>query len=324
MAMSLRDWLPDALPNYDDLYNRLSRLFRRYGGWNAWALTEAAGGYRIVVYHSPGAPLPEFLRRFDVPGIRIEEASLGQVVAPRPAPAEDVREGAIGPGAFLNLRAPRDTPNGTLGCLVETPEGLWGVSASHVLSGNLRYRFTADPQQGIYLGTRRLSRTVIFEPIAAHGNTADAAAFLLDGRLRPEQGFPPGWTVIADPVRGEVRPGAEVCLLSRQRPIPGRVRASDEITVKIGMPGLPDSLTGGDLGVAAFASMILVELTDSGFGAPGNSGGLVLHHLGNNRYQPLGLLTGTTVPTEGTPASLAVTRLEKALLTLGLPQRIVV
>jgi hypothetical protein len=217
-------------------------------------------------------------------------------------------------GAPVHVRgAAGERPPGSIGAYVANADGIWLVSANHVLAGNGLFLPQADPAHGVYAGDRRISRTVVFSHLGRHGNRADAAACLLEGVLDFVPQWPPGWRPNPHPHLPPLRKRVKV--FAGGRDCLGVVAAIGNFRVSLRGAGFP-----GSLGEAEFAGSILVRVLDAGFARPGNSGGLVV--TADAACRPVGLVTGTSI--EQGSGTVVVSPLTAVLACLGLSGPILV
>ncbi len=203
---------------------------------------------------------------------------------------------------------------GSMGALVETAEGVWLVSANHVLAGNGRFLPTADPTHGVYVDEQRVGRTIAFAHLHRSGNRADAAASLLSAPARPV--WPAGWVPGAEPFRPSIKTKVKISVDGRDR----LAVVTGVGTQHVSMDDFP-----GLLGNVEFLDSFLVKVIDAEFARPGNSGGLVVTADAEGQQvgcRPVGLVVGTSV--EAGSEFVVLSPLGQVLAALGLPQRILV
>jgi len=172
-----------------------------------------------------------------------------------------------------------DYPPGTVGPLAANAEGVWLVSANHVLAGN-GARLPAD---GVYVDGECMGRTVVFLPLERSGNRADAGACLLAPHQRPA--WPDGWAPTAVPHVPQLRTRVKVFAAGQDRF--GVVSHRGVFSVAMQAARL-----AGGLGQVEFCDCLLVRTPDPLFKRPGNSGSLVVTAAD---CRPVGLITGTSI-----------------------------
>ena len=203
-----------------------------------------------------------------------------------------------------------DQPPGSVGALAANADGLWLISANHVLAANGARQPMADPSHGVYVRDRRVSRTIVFAPLHRAGNRADAAACLLtpQGDFRPL--WPAGWTPRCEPHLPGLRTKVKVFVAGQDRF--GVVSHRGSFRVDMQDCGLPVGL-----GQVEFRDCLLVRTTDPLFKKPGNSGMLVVTA---EDCRPVGLVTGTSL--EKGSDYVVISLLAHVLDVLGLPEKI--
>jgi hypothetical protein len=217
---------------------------------------------------------------------------------------------AIGAPVWVRGAAGEKRP-GSIGAYVANADGIWLLSANHVLAGNGAFLPTADPTHGVYAGDRRISRTVVFSCLERYANRADAAACLLADHVVPQ--WPAGWRPGADPHLPRIKTKVKLFAGGRERF--GVVAGIGTFRVRMRHAGFPCSL-----GEAEFVDSILVKATDPGFERSGNSGALVV--TAEAPCRPIGLVIGTSI--EQGSGFVVVSPLAQVLECLGLPGRILV
>ena len=216
-------------------------------------------------------------------------------------------------GASVRVRgAAGDRSPGSIGAFATNADGVWLISANHVLAANGAFLPTADPSHGVYLGEQRVSRTIVFRTLHRAGNRADAAACLLaaPGGFRPV--WLPGWKPSPQPFTPPVRARVKIFAAGQERF--GVVSHRGAFRVSMRDAGFP-----GPLGEVEFLDSILVRTADPMFRRPGNSGSLVVTQTG---CRPVGLITGTSM--EHGSDYVVVSLLAHVLDALGLPGQILV
>lgn len=215
-------------------------------------------------------------------------------------------------GAAVRVRgAAGERHPGSIGAFAANEEGVWLISANHVLAGNGRYLPTADPQHGVYVGDERVGRTVVFAHLQRRGNLADAAGCRVEATAGFRPKWPAGWSPSAVPHRPRLKTRVRISVDGCDRwGVVRRVGA-----FRVSMDDFP-----GMLGDVEFLNSFLVEAIDAEFARPGNSGGLVV--TADNECQPVGLVVGTSV--EAGSNFVVITPIGQVLAALGLPNRIFV
>lgn len=306
------------MPTYEDLLTQIRPLMRRLSNWAGYSLAQDGDGWVLTMYVLPGVEsLPI---EFNLLPLRIRREPMGQFsVVPRP-PAHPVNApltltgapaGTI--GSPVSVRSVTGVIRGSIGAYVRNEDGVWLLSANHVLACNGRNLPLADPNHGVYLGARRVSRTIVFRELRPHGNQADAAACLL---VDPTPGFvapwPQGWARNPTPFTPTAATRVKVS-----------VNGADAfgIVVSASLDGLRVSMGAGtfpcSLDNVEFSGGILVRADDDQLGRPGNSGGLVV--TADAASHPVGLITGRNAA-----GFVVVSPLAKALADLGLPGQLMV
>ncbi|MBY0503889.1 MAG: hypothetical protein K2X03_08260 [Bryobacteraceae bacterium] len=203
-----------------------------------------------------------------------------------------------------------DRPPGKIGAFTTSADGLWLVSANHVLAANGAY---LDTLTGVYTTSGLVSRTVIFAELKPRGNRGDAAAC----RVAAPPGFrptwPPGWRPFHEPLCPPRRTPVKIHAGGQDRFAIVVQRGSFRVDLQ--QAGLP-----GNLGEVEFADSLLVRTQDPLFLRPGNSGALVV--TAGLRCRPVGLITGTSI--EHGSDTVVISLLTHVLAALRLPPQILV
>lgn len=199
---------------------------------------------------------------------------------------------------------------GTVGAFAANADGLWLLSANHVLAANGAFLPTADPADGVYVGERRVSRTIVYRKLERAGNRADAAACLLDPTAGFRPAWPPDWKLARTPICPP--PHTKVKVRVAGLDYSGTVARRGTFRVAMQHSGFPAAL-----GAVEFVDSLLVRAGE-GFARPGNSGALVV----TADCRPVGLITGTSLEHGGD--FVVVSLLRHVLKVLGLPPRIFV
>ena len=204
----------------------------------------------------------------------------------------------LAPGAKIWVRgAAGDRPPGSIGAYVRNADGLWLVTANHVIAGNGHFLPTAHPTHGVYAGQVRISRTIVFSALHRYGNQADAAACLIDSAEATRALTVREGTLTLSQSSNPPKPGTVVTSHKGQ----GRIKATGTFQINMKKAGIPN------LAEAEFTNSLLIEPQDTTFAKPGDSGGPVY-----SKDKIIGLITGTT--SEG----VVVSTIEAVLAALKL------
>ena len=233
--------------------------------------------------------------------------AMGAAAAPMPS-----RSLAIGAPVWVHGAAGEHRP-GSIGAYVSNADGVWLVSANHVLAANGVFLPQADPRHGVYVGQERISRTVVFSYLRRSGNRADAAACLLARAHSFAPVWPTGWAPSRHPHCPAIRTKVKVSVGGEDRF--GTVTRIGTLRVSMKGAGFPCSL-----GEVEFLDSILVHAVDPAFKRPGNSGLLVV--TADTACRPIGIITGTSLDEGGD--YVVVSPLAQTLASLGLPNQILI
>ena len=303
------------MSNYQELVEQIHPLMHKLSNWVGYSLTQDGANWDLTIYVPPG--FVNFLSGFDALGllpVRIRRVQMNRFSAV-PSPAAPLAHATPGAsagtiGAPVSVRCALGEIPGSIGAYVRNMDGVWLLSANHVLACNGRHLPLADPSHGVFLGTKRVSRTIIFSELKPHGYQADAAACLLDPAAGIVPAWPPGWTPNPNPFTPTANPRVKVSVNGVDAF--GTVTGVGTFHVAMGASDFPCSLDDVE-----FNGSILVQADDAQFALPGNSGGLVV--TADAAGHPIGLITGTNVD-----RSVVISPLAKALADLGLPGQIMV
>ncbi len=306
----------DAMMDYQELIERIRPIMHQLSNWVGYSLTQAGGHWDLTIYIPPG--FVGFLSGFDALGllpVRIHRVPMSRFSA-GPSPAAPLAHVAAAGspvgrmGSPVSVRGAQGEIPGSIGTFVRNADGVWLLSANHVLACNGRHLPLADPSHGVYLGTKRVSRTIVFSELKPHGYQADAAACLLDPAAGIVPAWPPGWTPNPNPFTPTANLRVKVSVNGVDAF--GTVTGVGTFHVAMGSSNFPCSLDDVE-----FNGSILVQADDAQFALPGNSGGLIV--TADAAGHPIGLITGTNVA-----HFVVVSPLAKALADLGLPGQIMV
>ena len=302
------------MSNYQELVERIRPLMDKLSNWVGYSITQDGDDWDLTIYVPPGFEnLPNAFDSLPVPIRRVPMNRFSAV--PRPAAAVNWALAAAGApagtiGSPVSVRCAKGQIPGSIGAYVRNADGVWLLTANHVLACNGRHLPLADPSHGVFLGTKRVSRTIIFSELKPHGYQADAAACLLDPAAGIVPAWPPGWTPNPNPFTPTANPRVKVSVNGVDAF--GTVTGVGTFHVAMGASDFPCSLDDVE-----FNGSILVQADDAQFALPGNSGGLVV--TADAAGHPIGLITGTNVD-----RSVVISPLAKALADLGLPGQIMV
>ena len=305
----------DAMMDYQELVDRIRPIMHQLSNWVGYSLTQDGGHWDLTIYIPPG--FVSLLSGFDSLGllpVRIRRVPMNRFSAV-PSPAAPLAHAAAGSpvgriGSRVSVQCAQGEIPGAIGAFVRNADGVWLLSANHVLACNGRHLPLAQPSHGVYLGTNRVSRTIVFSELKPSGYQADAAACLLDPAAGIVPAWPTGWTANPNPFTPTVNLRVKVSVNGVDAF--GTVTGVGTFHVAMGSSNFPCSLDDVE-----FNGSILVQADDAQFALPGNSGGLVV--TADAAGHPIGLITGTNVA-----HFVVVSPLAKALADLGLPGQIMV
>lgn len=164
---------------------------------------------------------------------------------------------------------------GSIGGFIQSPGGIWLLTANHVIAGNGRLTHFEQPGDGILAGNppALVSRQVRFIDIdgsPAAVNPADAAICVLDPGLQPVHPlFPASWNMV-DGTPARPQKGDTVRFLTRT----GQEQAGT-VEAPSGVFPVRLNLSGG-VDEAVFGGQILIRASQGSFLRPGDSGSLVV------------------------------------------------
>ena len=302
--------------DYEQLLSTIRPLMDKLSPWVGYSLTKGEDAWDLTVYLPPGwVNFASFLGTFaslNALPVRIHPAEMNRLsVVPGPtAVLGPVLSPAAAIGSTLSVVSATGPTFGSIGAYVSTTEGVWLLTANHVLACNGRHLPLANLNHGVFLRGQRVSRTIIYRELEPRGCQADAAACLLDPTAHVIPAWPAGWTPNPNPytpTRGD-----RVRVSVNGVDAFGTVKELGPFRVSMSSSNFPC-----DLDEVEFTCSIVVQADDAQFARPGNSGGLVV--TADAACRPIGLITGTTID-----HLVVVSPLAKALADLGLPGQIMV
>ncbi len=308
-----------TMSNYEQLLSTIRPLMDKLSHCVGYSLAQDGDDWDLTIYVPPSwANLGNFLGAFDslnkLP-VRIHRAEMNRFsVVPAPAA---VLGPALAPaaaiGSTLSIVSAAGRTFGSIGAYVRTAEGVWLLTANHVLACNGRHLPLANQAHGVFLGNQRVSRTIVYRELEPRGCQADAAACLLDPAANVIPAWPTGWNPNPNPYTPPFPPPTTRVKVSVNGVDAfGTVTKVGAFRVSMAAAGFPC-----DLDDVEFTCSLVVQADDAQFARPGNSGGLVV--TADAACHPIGLITGTTVD-----HLVVVSPLAKALSDLGLPGQIMV
>jgi len=304
------------MSEYQDLYETLERQFMDLmTDWVGFSLAWKQDKWILTIYEERTIALFHPLFEPFLPReVTVRYVPLGRLSSPKLRPPETVGlapSAAIGSPVYV-VGAQGRLGHGSIGAYVKTHDGVWLVSANHVLARNGRCLPLGDREHGVYLGSKRVSRTVIFKELELHGKQTDSAACLLDPAAGIVPAWPAGW--IPNPTPHTPAPETRVKIS-----VDGVDRFGTVEAIGLFRVSMEDADFPGALGQVQFAGSILVR-AEEGFGQPGNSGGLVV--TADSNGHPIGLITGHSSD-RGTHY-VVVSPLAQVLADLRLPGQLLI
>ena len=315
------------MSDYEQLLSTIRPMMDKLSHCVGYSLTQDGDAWDLTIYLPPGwATLARVLDDFAllrVPKVRIHRVEMNRFsVLPAPvalAPALALAPAmasvpalprAVPIGSTVSVVWPGGNTVGSIGAYVRTVEGVWLLTANHVLACNGRHLPLANHDHGVFLGSQRVSRTIVYRELEPQRCQADAAACLLDPTANIIPAWPTGWNPNPNPYTPSV--GDPVKVSVNGVDVAGTVKDLGAFKVSMSSANFPC-----DLDMVEFTCSIVVQAADARFARPGNSGGLVV--TADAACRPIGLITGTTIDN-----LVVISPLAKALADLGLPGQIMV
>ena len=314
-----------TMSDYEQLLSTIRPLMDKLSHWVGYSLTPDGDAWDLTIYVPPGwetlAGVLDDLVLLRVPKVRIHRVEMNRFSVVRApvalAPALALAPGLASPpalpravaiGSTVSVVWPGGNTFGSIGAYVRTVEGVWLLTANHVLACNGRHLPLANRDHGVFLGSQRVSRTIVYRELEPQRCQADAAACLLDPTANIIPAWPAGWNPNPNPYSPS--PGDLVKVSVNGVDVFGTVKLLGAFKVSMSSANFPC-----DLDEVEFTCSIVVQTADARFARPGNSGGLVV--TADAACRPIGLVTGTTMDN-----LVVISPLAKALADLGLPGQI--
>ena len=307
--------------DYEQLLSTIRPMMDKLSRCVGYSLTQDGDAWDLTIYVPPSwANLGNFLRAFDslnaLP-VRIHRVEMNRFSV-LPAPVALAPPLALAPalpravpiGSTVSVVWPGGNTVGSIGAYVRTVEGVWLLTANHVLACNGRHLPLANHDHGVFLGSQRVSRTIVYRELEPQRCQADAAACLLDPTANIIPAWPAGWNPNPNPYTPPLNTRVKTSVNGVDAF--GMVTHLGAFKVSMSSANFPC-----DLDMVEFECSILVQADGAQFARPGNSGGLVV--TADAAGHPIGLITGTTVG-----HLVVISPLAKALSDLGLPGQIMV